>query len=125
MRFSKWHALGNSYLLVEERIDGRSTDAGRLCDLRYGIGSNGVLDLSGEPRSRSGTRTARCAEFSGNGTRIAAPGCPPRRRRDGDGQAPAAAEYPARIIEGQVEMSLGAGGGRDMETIEATGSGSS
>ena len=44
MRFWKWHALGNSYLVVERR---RSTPelARRLCDVRYGIGSDGVLEV--------------------------------------------------------------------------------
>ena len=47
MRFSKWHALGNSYLLVE-RDSGLPLDsetARRLCDVRYGIGSDGVLEV--------------------------------------------------------------------------------
>ena len=44
MRFSKWHALGNSYLLLERSELGRPLDAElarRLCDLRYGIGQTG------------------------------------------------------------------------------------
>ena len=48
MRFSKWHALGNSYLLVERSESGRPLDsetARRLCDVRYGIGSDGVLEV--------------------------------------------------------------------------------
>ena len=48
MRFSKWHALGNSYLLVERREAGTPLDsetAVRLCDVRYGIGSDGVLEV--------------------------------------------------------------------------------
>ena len=48
MRFWKWHALGNSYLLVERAELGRPLDselAARLCDVRYGIGSDGVLEV--------------------------------------------------------------------------------
>jgi diaminopimelate epimerase len=44
MRFSKWHALGNAYLLVE-RADLRDplTPAlvELLCDPRFGVGSTG------------------------------------------------------------------------------------
>ena len=45
MRFSKWHALGNSYLLVEraELADALSPDeARRLCDPDHGVGADGV-----------------------------------------------------------------------------------
>lgn len=79
MRFSKWHALGNSYLLVERSELGRPLEpdeARRLCDLRYGIGSDGVLEVV----SSAGTSAeimiwnpdGSVAEFSGNGTRIVA-----------------------------------------------------
>jgi diaminopimelate epimerase len=69
MRFWKWHALGNSYLLVEEPVDAEL--ARRLCDVRYGIGADGVLVVDGtrvEIRNPDGS----LAEFSGNGVRIAA-----------------------------------------------------
>ena len=118
MRFSKWHALGNSYLLVEERIDAET--ARRLCDLRYGIGSNGVLDLSGDEIAIWNPDGSR-AEFSGNGTRIAAAWL---ARRDDAATVTVKAggrEYPARVIEGQVEMSLGQAEVSPMETIEAMG----
>ena len=41
MRFWKWHALGNSYLVVEEGMAPEL--ARRLCDVRYGIGSDGTV----------------------------------------------------------------------------------
>jgi diaminopimelate epimerase len=74
MRFSKWHALGNSYLVVEAPVDAGL--ARRLCDIRYGIGSDGVVEV----RSAEGARAeiaiwnpdGSVAEFSGNGSRIAA-----------------------------------------------------
>ena len=59
MRFSKWHALGNSYLLVERRGSGchsTPSSARRLCDVRYGVGSDGVLEVVSArraPRPRS------------------------------------------------------------------------
>ncbi|HUH15933.1 MAG TPA: diaminopimelate epimerase [Gaiellaceae bacterium] len=79
MRFSKWHALGNSYLLVERADAGRPLDpelASRLCDPRYGIGSDGVLEVVGLDGTRAEiviwNPDGSVAEFSGNGSRIAA-----------------------------------------------------
>ncbi len=79
MRFSKWHALGNSYLLVERSDLGgplTPTLAHRLCDVHGGIGSDGVLEVV----SVDGTSAevviwnpdGSTAEMSGNGVRIAA-----------------------------------------------------
>ena len=77
MRFEKWHAHGNSYLLVE-RDAGKSLDAQRvrrLCDVRIGIGSDGVVEVQGRS---SGAEVViwnpdgSISEVSGNGTRIAA-----------------------------------------------------
>ena len=48
MRFSKWHALGNSYLVVE-RADARGPLTGeaarKLCDPGRGVGADGVLEI--------------------------------------------------------------------------------
>jgi diaminopimelate epimerase len=79
MRFSKWHALGNSYLLVEraELAQPMSPDeARRLCDPHHGVGTDGLLEVVGVrgPEAEvviwnpDGSR----AELSGNGARIAA-----------------------------------------------------
>lgn len=79
MRFSKWHALGNSYVLVERAELGAPltpTQAHRLCDVQRGIGSDGVLEVV----SVDGTSAevviwnpdGSTAEMSGNGVRIAA-----------------------------------------------------
>jgi diaminopimelate epimerase len=78
MRFEKWHALGNAYLLVEQPDAGRLTvdRVQRLCDVERGIGSDGVLEVIG----RNGPHASIViwnpdgsqAEMSGNGTRIAA-----------------------------------------------------
>ena len=78
MRFSKWHALGNSYVLVErgdaaplcpERVR-------RLCDRDTGIGSDGVLEVVTRRGPRAGVIVwnpdGSRAEMSGNGVRIAA-----------------------------------------------------
>lgn len=78
MEFSKWHALGNSYLVVEQPDAGRMTAdrARRLCSVAVGIGSDGLLEVV----RRTGTDAivtiwnpdGSTAEMSGNGVRIAA-----------------------------------------------------
>jgi diaminopimelate epimerase len=80
VRFEKWQALGNDYLIVEadslpwELTTGRVQ---RLCDPHFGIGSDGVLLLS---RSEDAAYVAELrifnpdgseAELSGNGAREA------------------------------------------------------
>lgn len=79
VRFSKWHALGNSYLLIERAELGRPLDeelVRHLCDVRVGIGSDGVLEvLSSEGAAGEvaiWNPDGSTAEFSGNGARIAA-----------------------------------------------------
>jgi len=80
MRFEKWQALGNDYVIVErdelpwelseERIR-------RLCEPHFGIGSDGILLLSpaGDPRYVAELRIFNPdgseAELSGNGAREA------------------------------------------------------
>ena len=79
MKLSKWHGLGNDYLLVEraelavpltpERVQ-------RICDYHFGVGSDGILEVV----SANGAQAevviwnpdGSTAELSGNGTRIAA-----------------------------------------------------
>ena len=78
MQFSKWHALGNSYLVVEQPDAGPLTAARvqRLCSVAVGIGSDGVLEVT----KREGEHAVvtiwnpdgSTAEMSGNGVRIAA-----------------------------------------------------
>ncbi len=78
MQFSKWHALGNSYLVVEQPDAGPLTAARvqRLCSVAVGIGSDGVLEVT----RREGEHAVvtiwnpdgSTAEMSGNGVRIAA-----------------------------------------------------
>jgi diaminopimelate epimerase len=114
MRFSKWHALGNAYLLVE-RADLPSgltaEEARRLCDPRYGIGSDGVLEVTDVRGAEAdvvvwnpdGSR----AEVSGNGARIAAlwlarrSGVAFPRLRLGE------RVIPARVDGDEVEVDLG------------------
>ncbi len=78
MRFSKWHALGNSYVVVE-RDDAGTLDAERvrrICDAGRGIGADGVLEVVGAGAAAVEVviwnPDGSTAEMSGNGTRIAA-----------------------------------------------------
>ncbi len=75
MRFEKWHALGNDYLIVTDPVGAEQVRA--LCDRHTGVGADGVLLL--EPPDAPGF-VARLrifnpdgseAELSGNGARQA------------------------------------------------------
>ena len=78
MQFSKWHALGNSYLVVEQPDAGPMTAlrAQRLCSAATGIGSDGVLEVTRHDGADAVVTIwnpdGSIAEMSGNGTRIAA-----------------------------------------------------
>ena len=79
MRFSKWHALGNSYLLVERADAGEPLGpegAQLLCDVRYGIGADGLVEVVAADGPVAEVviwnPDGSVAEFSGNATRIAA-----------------------------------------------------
>ncbi len=124
MRFSKWHAHGNSYLLVEREELGRpltDAQARRLCDPRTGVGSDGVLEVVSVDRQRieiviwnpDGT----VAEFSGNGTRIAAAWA----LRDGGEHVTvetAGRSYVATVRDDLIEMEVGPVAVRETETIQ-------
>jgi diaminopimelate epimerase len=75
MRFEKWQALGNDYLIVEEPVDAGIVR--RLCHRHLGVGADGVLSLSrpDEPgfvaRLRIFNPDGSEAELSGNGARQA------------------------------------------------------
>ena len=78
MRFSKWHALGNAYLVVEQP-DAGVLDRARvrlLCDPESGPASDGVLEIVGHDGSSAEiviwNPDGSVAEMSGNGVRIAA-----------------------------------------------------
>ena len=81
MRFEKWQALGNDYVIVDAAdLPWELTPARvkRICDAHFGVGSDGLLLLS---RPENGEHVAELrifnadgseAELSGNGTREAA-----------------------------------------------------
>jgi diaminopimelate epimerase len=80
MRFEKWQALGNDYVIVEREAlpwELTAERVRRICEPHVGIGSDGVLLLS---RPESGEHVAELrifnpdgteAELSGNGAREA------------------------------------------------------
>jgi diaminopimelate epimerase len=80
MTFEKWQALGNDYVIVEERglpFELTPERVRRLCAAHTGIGSDGVLLLS-QPTQRGYVARLRIfnpdgseAELSGNGAREA------------------------------------------------------
>src|SRR3954471_1466423 len=80
MRFEKWQALGNDYVIVERDalpFDLTPERVRRLCDVHTGLGSDGILELSppDEPgfvaRLRILNPDGSEAELSGNGAREA------------------------------------------------------
>ena len=78
IHFTKYHALGNDYLVVEaDGIDRRLTPAAirRICHRQFGIGSDGILvrgtdDPQGRITLRIFNPDGSAAEKSGNGLRI-------------------------------------------------------
>jgi diaminopimelate epimerase len=81
MRFEKWQALGNDYLIVEEGTlpwELTAERIQRLCEPHFGVGSDGVLVLSAAETPRQVARLrifnpdGSEAELSGNGARQAA-----------------------------------------------------
>ncbi|HVW18730.1 MAG TPA: diaminopimelate epimerase [Solirubrobacteraceae bacterium] len=75
MRFEKWQALGNDYVIVTEPVDAETVR--RVCDRHAGVGADGVLVLSpaDDPglvaRLRIFNPDGSEAELSGNGAREA------------------------------------------------------
>lgn len=128
VRFEKWHALGNAYLVVE-RETGSALDATRvrhLCDVARGIGSDGVVEVIEEAEARATVviwnPDGSTAEMSGNGVRIAA-----RWLADRTGAAEVVIvtdgrEVHARLLwEPTAEVDLGDVDVRESETIELDG----
>jgi diaminopimelate epimerase len=79
MRLSKWHGLGNDYLLAERaELDLELTPerVRMLCDYHFGVGSDGIVEVlsanGAEAEVLIWNPDGSTAELSGNGTRIAA-----------------------------------------------------
>jgi len=124
MRFWKWHALGNSYLIVEEQLE--PDLARRICDLRYGVGSDGVVEVEGLSGASAAIKIwnpdGSVAEFSGNGSRIAAAWLGARAGTSQVTIGVAGRVYPAAIRDdGTVAMGVGEVEVGETETIELGG----
>jgi diaminopimelate epimerase len=129
MKLSKWHGLGNDYLLVERDELAAPLTAElvrRICDYHFGVGSDGILEVVSADGDRAEiviwNPDGSTAELSGNGTRIAARWL---ARRSGAQQVRITVgprEVAARMGDGaEVELDVGAVEVRETETISAGG----
>jgi diaminopimelate epimerase len=115
MRLSKWQALGNDYLLVEqaELREPLSPERVRvLCDYHYGVGSDGLLEVLATDGTHADLRIwnpdGSMAELSGNGLRIAAAWLARRSGRGNVTLSIDARTLQARVrTDGNVELDLG------------------
>jgi diaminopimelate epimerase len=129
MKLSKWHGLGNDYLLVErDELAAPLTaeQVKRICDYHFGVGSDGILEVVSADGDRAEiviwNPDGSTAELSGNGTRIAARWL---ARRSGAQQVRITVgprEVAARIGTGaEVELDVGAVEVGETETISVRG----
>jgi diaminopimelate epimerase len=129
MRFSKWHGLGNDYLLVQRAdLDAplQPEQVRRLCDYHFGVGSDGVLEVVSANGGRADVviwnPDGSTAELSGNGTRIAARWLARRSGAETVRISVGRREVVARMRDGlQVEMEIGQVEVGEPETLDAGG----
>jgi diaminopimelate epimerase len=129
MKLSKWHGLGNDYLLVErDELAAPLTpeQVRRICDYHFGVGSDGILEVVSADGDQAElviwNPDGSTAELSGNGTRIAACWL---ARRSGAGEVRIVVgprEVVATMRDGaEVEMDMGAVEVGETETIRVNG----
>jgi diaminopimelate epimerase len=111
VRLEKWHALGNSFLVADDPV-GRD-GARLLCDPAFGVGADGVLELTSDAEAdvavRILNRDGSEAEVSGNGTRITAAVTARRLGRDQVTVRTGAFTARARLLaDGRLAVSHGA-----------------
>src|SRR4026207_2331545 len=77
MQFSKWHGLGNDYLLVERAelaLPLTPERVRKICDYHFGVGSDGIVEVLSTDGDGAEVviwnPDGSTAELSGNGTRI-------------------------------------------------------
>jgi len=122
MRFSKWHALGNAYLVVEDD-DLTPERARELCDPEAGIGSDGVLEVVAVDGTHAEVRVwnpdGSTAELSGNGARIAARWLAERAGAQEVFLRVGTRDVSARLLDGeQVRLEVGPVEVGELETLE-------
>jgi diaminopimelate epimerase len=128
MRFSKWHGLGNDYLLVERAtLDVPLTPerVRRICDYHFGVGSDGILEVVTANGATAEiviwNPDGSTAELSGNGTRIAARWLARRSGEDAVSIRVGPREVSAELRGREVELDVGAVEVGEPETIDAGG----
>jgi diaminopimelate epimerase len=129
MRLSKWHGLGNDYLLVERAelpVPLTPERVRRICDYHFGVGSDGILEIVTANGDRAEVviwnPDGSTAELSGNGTRIAARWLAKRGGSDEVRIAVGPREVSARMRGGlDVELDVGVVEVGEAETITVDG----
>ena len=129
MKLSKWHGLGNDYLLVErDELAAPLTpeQVRRICDYHFGVGSDGILEVVSADGDRAElviwNPDGSTAELSGNGTRIAARWLARRSGADEVRIVVGPREVVATMRDGaEVEMDMGAVEVGETETIRVNG----
>jgi diaminopimelate epimerase len=129
MKLSKWQALGNDYLLVEqaELVDPLTPARVReLCDYHYGVGSDGLLEIVSRDGAVADLRIwnpdGSTAELSGNGVRIVAAWLAGASGRENVKVRVDTRELAAVVHEGMnVELEIGAVVVEEMELLDVDG----
>jgi diaminopimelate epimerase len=129
MRFSKWHGLGNDYLLAKRaELDVPLTPerVRRICDYHFGVGSDGILEVlsanGAEAEVVIWNPDGSTAELSGNGTRIAARWLARRSGEDDVVIRVGPRKVIARMKDGhEVEMDMGDVEVGEIESIDVDG----
>src|SRR3989440_1829084 len=128
MRLSKWHGLGNDYLLVERaELDVPLTPelVRRICDYHFGVGSDGILEVVSANRAEAEVviwnPDGSTAELSGNGARIAARWLARRSGEEVVRIRVGPREGAARLRGHEVELDLGAVEVGEPETLAVAG----
>src|SRR5919198_2885240 len=129
MRFSKWHGLGNDYLLVERAeldVPLTAERVRKLCDYHFGVGSDGILEVVSADGDSAElviwNPDGSTAELSGNGTRIAARWLARRSGEEAVRIRVGPREVSARMRGGvEVELEVGAVEVAQPETIAVVG----
>ena len=128
MRFSKWHGLGNDYLLVERAelaVPLTPERVRRICDYHFGVGSDGILEVvsanGAEAEVIIWNPDGSTAELSGNGTRIAARWLARRSGEEAVRIRVGPREVAARLRGREVELDVGEVEVGEPETIDVAG----
>src|SRR5712691_6785967 len=128
MQFSKWHGLGNDYLLAERAELPFALTPERvraICDYHFGVGSDGIVEVISADGHVAEVviwnPDGSTAELSGNGTRIAARWLARRSGEDAVRIRVGPREVAARLRGRDVELDVGEVVVGEQETIDVAG----